>query len=159
MITKKKYKPRGILKTTSGENKFTENLFLPSDDVAFFVEHFWAVQWNLPGGKPFTAETLPHPCVHIVFEKDSATVVGVVKGKFTRSLTGKGKVLGIKFRPGAFYPFVNRPISEFTNRVLPLENVLGKETAGLHKKILAHSSPRNGSPCGTIFTRATAAAG
>jgi AraC-like DNA-binding protein len=38
-------------------------------------------------------------------------------------MEGIGCVLGIKFRPGGFYPFVQRPVTEWTGRLVPADDV------------------------------------
>src|SRR5262249_14886046 len=50
---------------------------------------------------------------------------GVMTGKFTRHLKGKGRVFGIKFRPGAFYPVLRANLSTLTDRSKPLREVFG----------------------------------
>ena len=105
---------------------------LSSPDLRFFVEHFWIIKWDLIGLEPVIGEVLPHPVVHLVFEENFTRLTGVAQGKFTRVLEGKGGVFGIKFRPGAFYPFFKRPISELTNKVIVPWPIFGMdENAGL----------------------------
>jgi len=72
------------------------------------VEHFWTVRWSL--AQPYTAETLPYPAVHVVIERDRSEIVGVMDTRFSRTLTGRGTVLGIRFRPGGFRPFLGAPV-------------------------------------------------
>src|SRR5690348_9956012 len=105
-------KPRGILKQRAGEERFQLSRYLPSQDLSFFVEFYWIVRWDLRGQEPYIQETLPHPCVHLVFEPGQSMVFGVSTGKFSRQLEGKGRVFSIKFKPGAFYPFVKVPVSQ-----------------------------------------------
>src|SRR5262245_33860306 len=102
---------KGILNPKAGEKKFQLSRHLPSADLAFFVERYWIIHWDLRDQEPFVQETLPYPCVHLVIEKDYSRIYGVMTGKFSRQLTDKGQVFGIKFRPGAFHPFVRTPIS------------------------------------------------
>ncbi|MEL6180892.1 MAG: DUF6597 domain-containing transcriptional factor, partial [Myxococcota bacterium] len=101
----------------------TEHLrLLPRPELAPYVAHFWWVRWELT--QPFIAETLPHPCIHMVFETTGrAEVVGVVDHRFTRKLEGDGRVLGVKFRPGAFWPFVGGSVSRWTNTTVPVEQL------------------------------------
>ena len=61
MVRVKHDKPRGILSARTAEGL---RRYWPSEDLAPFVEHFWIVRWNL--AEPTTAETLPHPSVHMV---------------------------------------------------------------------------------------------
>jgi len=66
---------------------------------------------------------MPHPSVHVVFERGCSRVVGVVTGKFSRQLEHKREVFGIKFRPGAFHSFWKSSVSELTDRVLTINDV------------------------------------
>jgi AraC-like DNA-binding protein len=99
--------------------------YVPSNEsIKFFIEHYWIVRWQLDGQPPFAPETLPYPSVHIVLEHHDSRVVGVPRARFVRTLRGDGFVFGIKFRPGGFRPFINGPVSRFTNRSVPLASVL-----------------------------------
>lgn len=137
MVSGNAGKPRGILNLKEGEKKFQLARHLPSPDLAFFVEHYWIVRWDLRGQKPYMSETLPHPSIHVVFEKDQSRIVGVVTGKFSRTIEGKGQVFGIKFRPGAFYPFAKFSVSRFKNQMLPLETVFDVDSKALEETILS----------------------
>jgi AraC-like DNA-binding protein len=95
---------------------------LPPGDLEPFVAHFWVVQWSLR--TPFVAETLPHPAVHVVVERNGESVrgeiTGVHTGRFSRALQGDGMVFGIKFRPSMFQPFFGASLGSLANRVVPL---------------------------------------
>jgi len=127
--------PRGILNIPAARTMLGHWRYHASADLAPFVEHYWTVEWDL--AEPQTPETLPHPCVHIALEADRAEVHGVMRGRFTRLLQGKGRVLGIKFRPGGFRPFVTGPVADFTDRRLPLHQVFGEPATGLAQRALA----------------------
>jgi AraC-like DNA-binding protein len=105
---------------------------LPSEELAPFVAHFWTVAWDLRA--PFTATTLPHPTVHLVFEEQEGVwtkgeVAGVHTARFSRRLTGKGSVFGVKFRPAAFHPFLvpSHPdgMRAIAERTVPVGAVFG----------------------------------
>ena len=121
--------PRGILNRRAEQARDGLARFWPSSDLAPFVEHYWVVRWDL--AEPLVAETVPHPSVHMVLESGGrAELVGVMRTKFSRVLEGRGRVLGTKFRPGGFRPFVLAPVSTFTDRRLPLGEVFGPGAAG-----------------------------
>jgi AraC-like DNA-binding protein len=130
-------KPRGILNLKAGEKKFQLARHLPAQDLSFFIEHYWIVSWDLREQGPYVQETLPYPCVHLVFEKDQSRVFGVETGKFARLLENKGRVFGIKFKPGAFYPFVKSPVSQFTNDSISFWDAFGVESKALEEAILS----------------------
>ncbi len=117
---------KGILRPSAIDKKFTLFRHTPSEELAYFIEHFWIVRWDLRGTEPYDSETLPFPSVHIVIERDRADVWGVVTGRFTRRLEGKGRAFGIKFRPGAFRQFIDRPVSDLTDRKSPVAEIFGQ---------------------------------
>lgn len=130
-------KPSGLLNVQTRGDKFTLTLHLPSPDLELFVEHYWVVEWDLRGQEPYLSENLPHPSVHLVIEQHQSRIVGIVKEKFSILLQEKGFVFGIKFRPGAFYPFVNQPVDSFTGRSIPCRDVFGEDAVALEKAILS----------------------
>lgn len=130
-------KPRGILNLKEGEKRFSLSRHLPSSDLAFFIEHYWIVRWDLSDQPPYLSENLPYPSVHLVFEKDNSRIVGVIRGKFSQLLKGKGQVFGIKFRPGAFYPFLKVPVSRFTDSSISLQAAFGIDSKPLEDGMLS----------------------
>jgi len=140
MINSAVGKPRGILNPKAGEGKFRLTLHPPVPDLDFFVEHYWIVRWDLSGQEPYLSETLPHPCVHLVIEKDKSRIVGVTTGKFSQLLEGKGQVFGVKFKPGAFYPFVQSPVARFTDDAISFRDVFGVASAALEAAILSREN-------------------
>jgi len=129
--------PRGVLNLKAGEKKFQLSRHPPAQDLSFFVERYWIVSWDLRGQEPYVQETLPYPCVNLVFEKDNTRAWGVERRKFSRLLEDKGRVFGIKFKPGAFYPFVKSPISKFTDGSISFWEAFGIDGRALEEAILA----------------------
>jgi AraC-like DNA-binding protein len=128
---------RGILRPADVGEKFELRRFPPGRSIAQFVETYWFVRWDLRGQPPYTAEILSFPCVHVVFEKGRSGIFGVVTSKFTRVLEGQGRALGVKFRPGGFYPFVRLPVSALTDGLFPLRDVFGDD---VEEQVLAQPS-------------------
>jgi AraC-like DNA-binding protein len=139
MAIRRTDKPKGLLKVGVPPNAaFHHVRLLPSADVAFFVEHYWMVAWDLTGQEPRTQETLPYPSIHLVIEDNGRAMLhGIVSGKFSRLIEGKGRVFGIKFLPGAFYPFVKTSVSTFTDKVIPAVDVFGADVVTLTEDINA----------------------
>lgn len=129
---------RGVLNRQEGSKHFQLSRYHPSPEIAFFVEHYWIVRWDLCGEDPFEQDVLSHPSVHLVFEKNNTWIWGVVTGKFTRKLEGKGQVIGIKFHPGGFYPFLQEPVASFTDDRLPFNDVFDDPLEALESDILNH---------------------
>jgi AraC-like DNA-binding protein len=133
MVQVKHDKARGILDEEAAQGI---TRFWPSEDLAPFVEHYWIVRWNL--AEPRIAETLPHPSVHMVLEEGRSAVVGVMRGKFSRVIEGRGRVVATKFRPGGFRAFVDRSIAFFTDHRWPLPGIFGPSVEGFDAEVLSH---------------------
>lgn len=115
-----------------------EQMRLPaSPDVGVFVQYYWGAVWNLRGCEPYVHESLPDPCMHMVFEADWSRVVGVTSGKFRVQLENDGRVFGICFKPGAFYPLVRTPMLRYTDKTFLVSEVFGDEGAVLRDGILS----------------------
>ena len=137
MATPENVDARGILNPQMASGKFQLTRHTPSPDLAYFVEWYWIIHWDLRGQAPHVQDVLPYPSVNLAIEADHSGLFGVVTGKFTRELTGCGRVVAAKFRPGGFYPFARRPVSQLTNRVTPLEMLFGQHGIRLEQSILA----------------------
>lgn len=130
------WRPRGVVDAEAIRRESPAGRFLPDGPLADLVEHFWTVSWDLEGQEPLIRETLPHPSVHLVIEAGRSGLAGVHTGRFIRTLKGRGRVLGIKFLPGCFRPFWEDPVSDLTDRVLPLGEAFGTEGEGLEAAVL-----------------------
>jgi AraC-like DNA-binding protein len=116
----------GVLHAEAAAARFTLSRHLPSDDLAPFLDYWWVVRWDLHGQPPHEQAILPHPNVTLAFEASGAGIFGVDRSIFTRRLTGEGKGLGARFRPGGFRPFYKKPVAALTDRVVPARQVLGR---------------------------------
>ncbi|MFJ9246236.1 DUF6597 domain-containing transcriptional factor [Streptomyces sp. NPDC101776] len=90
----------------------------PAEPLRPYIEHYWLIDWDLT--EPYVSHVVPHPAVHIVFQRLAGEdafveVAGIPHGLFAQKLEGRGRVCGIKFRPGAFRAVApDRPVSEWT---------------------------------------------
>jgi AraC-like DNA-binding protein len=130
---------KGILNPSAGGAKFQLERYAPGQGLGYFVQQYWIVEWDLRGSQPYLQEILPYPCMHLVFEKDKTAIFGVVTGKFANLLEGQGRAFGVKFRPAGFYPFVQAPVSTFTDTTIRLEEAFGVDSKALEQAILSQA--------------------
>jgi AraC-like DNA-binding protein len=130
-------KARGVLKRPPPAGGFRHSRRSPSPELAYWIDHYWLVSWDLRGCEPYIAETLPHPNFQVIFEKDLSSVSGVFTGKFSRTLKGRSQVFGVKFNPGCFRPFLKAPASSLTNRTVPVKRIFGKHVDGLEALLVS----------------------
>jgi AraC-like DNA-binding protein len=129
---------RGVLNPEAAARHFRLTRYPPSPDLAHLVERHWFVEWHLR--EPYTQGIVTHPSVNLAFEPHYALVFGVVTGRSDHTIEGDGKVVGCKFRPGAFHPFHPVPAVELTDRVIAIEDVFGP--SDLHERVIAARSDR-----------------
>ncbi len=131
-----------MLKTAvSDRQRYRHERYHPSPHLERYVEHFWVVEWDLRGEAPERAETLPHPSVHMIFERDGKSRIrGAARKTFSKLLEDKGGVFAVKFTPGGFYPFVGVPVSGFSDKIMSLRDVFGRRGEELDRAVLAEDT-------------------
>lgn len=83
----------------------------PHPDLSAWIERYWSVTWDLGPDEVVRTSTLDEPSVHLTRERGGARRAGtdgpgawvtgpVTRGRFDVDLTGRGDVIGIKFRVG-----------------------------------------------------------
>jgi AraC-like DNA-binding protein len=128
---------RGVLRPDVAATRFRLARHQPSEVLAPFVDYYWIPRWDLRGQPPYEQAILPHPNVHLVFEASGAGIFGVDRRLFTRSLSGLGMALGVRFRAGCFRPFWQAPISQLTDRVVPAARLFGPRVEKTRQAIMA----------------------
>ncbi|MBN3785458.1 helix-turn-helix domain-containing protein [Burkholderia sp. Ac-20353] len=121
--------PKGVVAPLAFHQRFRLNRYHPCPALAGVLDHHWIVEWDLRGQPPHVQRTLPYPCVNLVFDRRQTGVFGVVSGAFETTLTEAGRVIGLRFRPGAFRAFFGKPVHLLTDKVLPVSTLLGGSDA------------------------------
>jgi len=125
----------GILRHSPPPGIYHHRRYAPPTELADWVEHFWLEDWQFESGMPQTREVLPHPSVHLVFAPGRSRIYGVQLSRFVRQLKGKDCIFGIKFHPGAFYPFSRKPVSGIANTSILATEVFSN-AADAEKEVL-----------------------
>jgi AraC-like DNA-binding protein len=112
------------------------------------------VRWDLTGQAPHEQAILPHPNVNLAFEAGGAAVYGVDTKIFMRRLSGAGKALGVRFRPGGFRPFHTAPISTLNDRVVPAAAFFGPATGPALEGVLSAAGDEAMIACAVGLLRA-----
>lgn len=129
--------PRGVLHQRLEHGQFQHARRAPSPALATLIEHYWHVSWDLRGLPAQQQETLPHPNVQYVVEPGLTAIYGVHTGRFIRVLEGQGRVFGIKFKAGGFFPFYGTSVSDLMDRLLEPSRLFGDDAARFESEIFA----------------------
>jgi AraC-like DNA-binding protein len=117
---------RGMLRPGLESGAFSLTRIEPSADLAPFVAWYWVVTWDRRRQPPYRSETVPFPSVNVTIEGSRLKIHGVARRRFTRTLRGRGRVFGIRFRPGMFQPFFGGSAHRLTDRTVSLLSVFGE---------------------------------
>jgi AraC-like DNA-binding protein len=129
---------RGILRRRTALERFQVDRRTPSPDLTTIADYVWVLSWDLRDHEPHTQRVLSHASVNMTFTTGGrARIVGVVRGVFSETIEGQGRVVGVRFRPGGFRPFLDGPVSGITDRFTPVEEIFGPEARAVADAIIA----------------------
>ncbi|HYL04980.1 MAG TPA: helix-turn-helix domain-containing protein [Thermoanaerobaculia bacterium] len=132
------WETRGVLRPQTQPQR-TPARFPPADDLSAFVDLYWIARWDLAPGETTVVETLPHPCVNVVVEPGRSRVHGPVKGRFSRTLAGRGRVVSARLRPGAFRVLSGRPAWRLVDVSIDFPAAFGVASGPLESAMLGHA--------------------
>lgn len=122
----------GILRPADDTGRPASARFAPGPDVGAYVEHYWALAWDVVA--PARRAVLSHPAIHLTVEDGggrlhghglpAVLVHGVVRRTFEVDLTPTGWVFGARFRPGGFTALTGIAARTLTDRVVLASSVL-----------------------------------
>jgi AraC-like DNA-binding protein len=131
----------GILNPRAGDGTYSLTRRSPPSSLAPWVELYWEVRWDLRNRAPHDQETLPHPCVNLVFGTHQPGLHGPTTARFVARLTDTGWVVGCKFWPGMFRAFLRTPVSALTDRVLSAADAFGDRGRAVDAAIRSECDP------------------
>ncbi|MFE4670366.1 DUF6597 domain-containing transcriptional factor [Streptomyces sp. NPDC056716] len=138
---------RGIVDPAGLLTRVRFRRHLPAPELRRHVERYWLIDWDLP--EPYATHIVPHPSVNLTFQWDEAEgpphaeLTGIPTGLYTRKLTGRGRVCGVKFRPGGFRPYTpGIPATHWTGKVLPAESVFPAATEAMARTLTTPEAPQ-----------------
>lgn len=127
---------RGVLRTPP-DDAWSLHRFEPGPRLAPYAALHWTVVWDLCGREPHHQATLPHPATHLVVEEGGAWLYGPLRERFERTLQGRGRAVGLRFRPGGLRPLLQAPVSSIRDRRLPASTLPGLDGDALTRAVEA----------------------
>jgi AraC-like DNA-binding protein len=126
---------RGIVNPAELLRTVTFTRHDPSAALAPFVGWYWVITWDQRGAPAHVQGVLPHPVVNVTFMEREATVTGVQRGRINRVLEDAGWVIGVRFRPAGFRPFIDAPLHSLTNRAIPVGDLWGPSARAVAERV------------------------
>lgn len=138
----------GVVGRAHTTSLFDVARWAPSADASRWIEHFWSVDWDLTGRPSHTSAVITFPVMHIThewgtdsprhgFPLPNTLIHGVVDEVFTTTLSGRGSVVGVRFRPGGFTARFGRDASACTGLVMLTDDELFDEPVAFEDDIAA----------------------
>ncbi len=132
---------RGWVNPYAGLSAFDFSRQAPPQELSPFVEHFWVVTYT-DLAEPYEQRIVSHPTVNMTITHDFHQIAGVIRGGFSYTMHGSGRVIGTRFRPGGFRPFLGRPVSELTGHFTEIGRLYGPAGTTTVRRVLAEPDPR-----------------
>lgn len=134
--TAEEYKPRGRLDPAAFREHIALATYAPPQDLAPFVEHFWTVSWDDLEGAYHSEDVMHRPYVDIFISREQIGVQGTFRNKRTYEAKGSGKIVGIRFLPGAFYVLWAGDMERLQDEMLDLDVIFPGVRTQLTKDML-----------------------
>ncbi|WP_240231575.1 helix-turn-helix domain-containing protein [Devosia lacusdianchii] len=131
------YEPRGRLDPAGFERHVQFRMEPPPEDLAPFIVHFWVIRWDSALGHYDSSEVMHRPYVDVFLSAQESGIQGTFRGKRTYSAAGSGRIIGMRFRPGAFHAFWRGQMADLQDKVVPLTQVFAWADAPGIARILA----------------------
>lgn len=114
------YEPRGRLDPAGFARHVQFRTVPPPPDLVRFIEHFWVIRWDSALGHYDSDEVMHRPYVDIFLSAQESGIQGTFRGKRTYSAAGSGRIIGVRFRPGAFHALWAGEMADLQDKVVPL---------------------------------------
>jgi len=131
------YEPRGRLDPAGFERHVSFATYLPPADLASFIEHFWTIRWDEPDIEYHSEEVMHRPYVDIFVSAQQSGIQGTFRGKRTYIAAGSGRIVGIRFRPGAFHALWDGAVADLQDKIIDLQQVFPQVDGRYIEQLLA----------------------
>lgn len=145
---------RGLVRRPTTVDAFTTRRHQPGDELVPWIDYFWTVTWDRGDAEPLESTVITFPAMHLTVEWGGepgttrhghpmpATLVhGLVTRVFRVTLTGRGGVVGARFRADGFHAWTGLDVAGLTDTVVPAAELLGVEIGALHAGLGPDTDP------------------
>lgn len=118
----------GILDPEDFDKYFELHCYEPCDELKPFVTHIWTQRHRSTQTQDIRPpiELFSGPNIYLFFSAQAAIIRGISAVPFDYSPHLSQVIAGVKFRPGGFYAFWKKSLSELENASIPLTTVFSK---------------------------------
>jgi len=118
------YDPRGHLDPAGYQKHITFYTYASPANLAPFIDHFWAISWDRAGQQPYISEQVMHrPYVDVYVSRYESGIQCTFRGKRAYKAEGADRIIGARFRPGAFHAFWQGSLSGLYDKTIDIHQV------------------------------------
>jgi AraC-like DNA-binding protein len=144
---------RGLVRRPATAEAFSTDRYPAGEALAPWIAYFWMVCWDRGDAGPMESTVISFPAMHLTVEWGDPDVVrhghalpatlvhGLISRVFRVELTGRGGVVGARFRADGFHAWTGLEAATFTDRVVPAGDLLGPAVGSLHSGLGASAEP------------------
>jgi AraC-like DNA-binding protein len=115
----------GILKPGSFMYNYDLHCYEPHDDLKPYVEHYFISRRRDQYDPQYVGnDVLSQPVVSLFFKPEGAYFEGPITGRRTLAAKDSPIYVGAQFKPGGFYPFWGKPISQLAEKNIDASEIL-----------------------------------
>ena len=136
--TEKRTFYEGVLDFDEFAKNYILKCYKPSKDMALFVEHYFISRRRAQYDPDYIGQdVLSQPVATLFFTSSKSFVQGPSTGKRTLIAKTSPLYVGAQLKPGGFYPFWKKRISELAERTIPVTEVLPDAGEEFVERLLA----------------------
>lgn len=130
------YEPRGRLDPVGFEQHVRFRTYSPPAELAPFIEHGWTIRWEKIDTAYYSDEVMHRPYVDLFVSAQESGIQGTFRGKRTYVAAGSGRIIGVRFWPGAFHALWDGAIADLQEQVIALQQVFPLADASYRERLL-----------------------
>lgn len=115
--------PNGVLHRKDSEAHYQLRRYFPTAQFHGFVEQCWLVNWQLAGQTEHIQRNLPDPNFHLVLSKTKLTLLGPVSKAYAYTMSGTGRIIGVKFDYGALNDYLPYPVGQCVDKEFAAKDI------------------------------------
>ncbi|MFC4776011.1 helix-turn-helix domain-containing protein [Paenibacillus sp. GCM10023252] len=121
------YRTGGKLDPAGFERHIIFDTYVPPDRLKPFVNHFWSIRWDNTANQPYISEQVMHrPYVDVYLSEQESGIQCSYRDKRDYEAANQGRIIGARFKPGAFHAFWRGSLADLPNKTLALQQVFAE---------------------------------
>ncbi len=120
------------------ENLNGYNEYLPTSGLQTYLDCFWSYSTDASGILSDKKPIIPDGCIDIIFDMNQQdSLRSFVVGAMTKPIiSSRTSLVGVRFKPGMAYPFINTPIHELTDLLVDYNEFAGHKADDLSDQLV-----------------------